>query len=162
GATMLGSLDSPQRSVLLKADTRAIYAPPGFLIYVREGDVIAQRFDASSLALAGDPAVIARNAWLGTGLTGISVSQTGVVAFAAERALTRELTWMDRNGTTLGTLGDAGRWIHVALSPDGKAVAAERLDEKTGAGVTWTMDAVRGAAARLSLRPGWTMEPVWS
>jgi len=84
------------------------------------------------------------------------------VAFAAERALTTQLTWIDRNGTTLGTLGDAGRWIHVALSPDGKAVAAERLDEKTGAGVTWTMDAVRGAAARLSLRPGWTMEPVWS
>src|SRR5262245_51308853 len=32
GATMLGSLDSPERSVLLKADTRATYSPPGFLI----------------------------------------------------------------------------------------------------------------------------------
>jgi len=162
GAMMLGRLDSQERSVLLKADTRAIYSPPGFLVYVREGDVIAQRFDASSLALSGDPVVIARNAWLGTGLTGVSVSETGVVAFAAERAPTTQLTWIDRAGTTLGTLGDPGRWIHVALSPDGKAVAAERLDERTGAGVTWTMDAARGAASRLSLRPGWTMVPVWS
>jgi Tol biopolymer transport system component len=160
-AAMLGSLDSPERREVFKSDTQVLYAP-GFLVYGRGGDVVAHRFDPSSFALSGDPVVVGQNAWLSSGLTGMSVSTTGVLAFATERAPTTELTWLDRAGKPLGTLGEPGRWIHVAVSPDGRAVAAERLDERTGAGVTWTMDAARGAPSRLSLRPGWTMLPTWS
>jgi len=161
-AMMLGDLDSPTRRSILLVGTRALYAPPGFLLYVRDGDVVAHRFDPSSYAVAGDPVVVGRRAWVSLGLSAVSASETGVLAFLTQRLPVTQLTWFDRAGKPLGSLGEPGLWIHAALSPDGKIVAAERLDERTGAGVTWTMDASRGAASRLSLRSGWTLSPVWS
>jgi len=161
-AMMLGDLDSPTRKSILSVETKALYAPPGFLVYVRDGDIVGHRFDLSSYTAVGDPVVVGRRAWVSLGLSAVAASETGVLAFVTQRLPVTQLTWFDRAGKPLGPLGEPGLWIHAAVSPDGKTVAAERVDERTGAGAAWTMDASRGAASRLSLRSGWTLSPVWS
>jgi hypothetical protein len=43
----LGSLDSSESTLVLpEIRSRVEYAPPGYLLYVREGNLMAQRFDA--------------------------------------------------------------------------------------------------------------------
>jgi hypothetical protein len=57
----VGSLDSNDRTWLVEAQSRAVYAPPGYLLFVREGTLLAQPFDASTLRLSGEPVALAGN-----------------------------------------------------------------------------------------------------
>ncbi|MFP5284359.1 MAG: protein kinase domain-containing protein, partial [Thermoanaerobaculia bacterium] len=54
-----GSLGSPDLRFLLPSTSNALYAPPGHLLFVREGNLMAQRFDAGSLELSGEPVAVA-------------------------------------------------------------------------------------------------------
>src|SRR4030095_12086997 len=49
----LGSLDSKERRVVTYMDSRAEYSPLGYLVFVREGALFAQRFDERAARLAG-------------------------------------------------------------------------------------------------------------
>ena len=55
---------------------------------------------------------------------GASVSENGTLVYASDGSLaTRQLTWFDRAGRALGTLGEAAPYINLALSPDERRVA---------------------------------------
>ena len=41
----LGSLDAPETKRLTAADTAGLYVPPGWLLYIRQGTLVARRFD---------------------------------------------------------------------------------------------------------------------
>ncbi|HEX7294925.1 MAG TPA: protein kinase, partial [Pyrinomonadaceae bacterium] len=47
----LGSLDSKESQILLGAISRVVYAPPGYLLYVNQGALVAQPFDSEKLKL---------------------------------------------------------------------------------------------------------------
>src|SRR6266851_913302 len=51
----VGSLDSAETRRLVAAQSNAAYADPGYLLYAREGSLLAHRFDAARLALEGEP-----------------------------------------------------------------------------------------------------------
>jgi Tol biopolymer transport system component len=98
-----------------------------------------------------------------------SVSENGTLVYArgAARAPQR-LTWFDRAGRVLGTLGEApyipgrqGR--HVALSPDEKRVAVALGTGKPENRDIWIIDTVRDIRApRVTVDPGADWSPVWS
>ncbi len=46
-------LGSKDRKLLLRAASRTVYAPPGYLLYVWNGDLLAHPFDAEKLELRG-------------------------------------------------------------------------------------------------------------
>src|SRR5678816_965928 len=48
-------LDGSESKRLLDADAAAVYATSGHLLFVRQGDLFAQPFDATRLTLAGAP-----------------------------------------------------------------------------------------------------------
>ena len=50
----LAALDSKECKLLLHNDSNAIYAAPGFLLFVRDSALMAQRFNLRSLALEGE------------------------------------------------------------------------------------------------------------
>ena len=58
-AIYVGSLDSKERTLLLNASSNALYSPPGYLLYHREGTLMAQPFDAERIQLTGEPVPIA-------------------------------------------------------------------------------------------------------
>ena len=161
-AVMLGDLESPARTRVLASESQAIFAPPDHVVYLREGALVAARFDPVRLEVTGDPVELGPQPWSsGGGLMAASASNTGVLAFATRRVLTTELTWVDRSGRPLGTLGGRGWWVHVDISPDGKTIVAERLEPRTGAGGLWTIDRARGVPSRFTLDPSWNLAPVW-
>ena len=58
--------------------------------------------------LTGDPVTLADAVAFNASITGsaaVAVSASGLVAYRAGAASRRQLTWRDRTGTVLGTLG---------------------------------------------------------
>src|SRR5204862_1177049 len=51
----VGSVGESVGHRLLNEDSMAVYAPPGFLLFVREGVLLAQRFDVTRMVLVGEP-----------------------------------------------------------------------------------------------------------
>src|ERR1700694_2530382 len=57
----LGSFDSTESKRLLAAETNALYSTSGDLLFVRQGTLLRQPFDAKKLALSGDPSAVAEH-----------------------------------------------------------------------------------------------------
>ncbi|HUA63460.1 MAG TPA: protein kinase [Verrucomicrobiae bacterium] len=69
------------------------------------------------------------------------------------------MRWFDRSGNVLGTVGDAGIYVSLALSPDETRVAVRQgyPDEQI-----WLYGLDRGTGVRLSPYPGAAINPLWS
>jgi len=72
------------------------------------------------------------------------------------------LTWFDRQGNKVGTIGESGFYRTLSVSPDGKRVAVERNDPATQNRDIWILDVAGGAATRFTSDPGWEAFPTWS
>jgi len=119
----VGSLDSPEVKRVADVDVAAYYAPPGYLLYVRQGNLMAQPFDAEKLRATQDPIVVARDVVYGGpwGVPAFSTSDTGTLAYQANLHATRLLFWFDRNGKQIGFLGEHHSYAGGArISPDGQ------------------------------------------
>ncbi|MGH9317449.1 MAG: protein kinase domain-containing protein, partial [Thermoanaerobaculia bacterium] len=51
----VGSLDSKEEKFLLRANSSVAYAPPGYLLFLRDRNLLAQPFDAQRIRITGDP-----------------------------------------------------------------------------------------------------------
>ena len=91
--------------------TRTIYVSPGYLLFARDGALMAQRFDADKLETTAEAAPMAEQAdsgYAGAGVTVgyFSASQNGVLVYTSGRAPPGvQLTWFDRTGKRLETAG---------------------------------------------------------
>ena len=153
------------RRLLVAAASNAVYAPPGFLLFLRERTLLAQSFDARRLKLKGAPFPIAdRVDYLpGSAQGQFSVSQTGVLAYyPGGSSLRSQLTWFDRSGKAVETVGGPAVMQAAALSPDGTTIAFDRLDERSGTYDLWLHDLALDRDSRLTFDPGNEMYPVWS
>ncbi len=161
-AIMAGSLDSSLSTRLLAIRSEAAYSPPGYLLYVRGGTLVAQPFDAERSLLSGEAVQVAeRVADADFGNFVFSVSPTGALAYASESPTSR-LVWYDRTGRELGQVGEPGDYLHVDLSPDGARLAVERGDPLGPEHDVWIVDPARGVSSRLTFDPGFDAYPIWS
>ncbi|HWS90074.1 MAG TPA: protein kinase [Pyrinomonadaceae bacterium] len=164
-AVFLGSLDSKQTRLLIDVGSSVSYAPPGYLLYAREGTLVARPFDADRLELTGEavPVVKQIGVTLGNARAHFSVSETGTLIYRPSAAeADTQLVWFDRTGKQLGTVGAAGHYSDIRLSPDGKRLAFRRLDTENGASDIWLMELTRGAPTRLTFDPADDGDAVWS
>src|SRR5262245_37731927 len=72
-----------------------------------------------------------------------------------------QLTWFNRTGRIIGTVGEPAVYYDPALSPDGTTLAIEKRDGRAATDL-WTIDLARGAAARLTSAPGFESVATWS
>ncbi len=164
-AVFVASLDGSGVEQLLFADSPAVYAPPGYLVYVREGTLMAQPFDADTRRLTGDAAPVAEQiASFGTtSLRAFSVSSNRVLAYRTGASLAQvQLAWFDRTGRRLDTLGETADYTNPVLSPDGKRIAVGRRDSKTLTRDVWLFELERGTASRLTFDPADDFNPAFS
>jgi Tol biopolymer transport system component len=165
-AIILGSLDSPERTPLLRVSSSAAYSPPGYLLFVRERSLLAQKFDPDKKSLNGEAFPIAEDVLFnpGNNLALFSASANGVLAFSSGVGVlgNRQLEWISREGKRLGKLGTAALVYDFALSPDEKRVVFRRIDRQTRNEDLWILDILRGTESRFTFRPGRDDDPVWS
>jgi Tol biopolymer transport system component/DNA-binding winged helix-turn-helix (wHTH) protein len=164
GEVYLASLDGKETKRLLAADTNAVYAPPGYLLFVRDGTLLAQRFDVALLELTGEPMRIAEqvqfNDWTHRGH--FSVSENGVLVYYSGVEENSQLGWFDRTGKSLGLVGGGGGPRYASLSPDEKRVAFSLRDPQVGSYHLWLLDLVRGTNSRFTSDPANDFQAIWS
>ena len=156
----LGSLDSPDVRALTNADSQAVYSAAGYLLFMRGTTLLAQPFDARSGVLSGDPRPVAEGVSRAFSNAACSVSATGVLIYRSGRLVNRQLTWFDRAGRPIGTIGGVHDFNGVHLSPDERRVAYHRHDGRPN-GDLWVVDLVRGGEERFT-HSAENNAPVWS
>jgi Tol biopolymer transport system component/tRNA A-37 threonylcarbamoyl transferase component Bud32 len=172
----LGSLDvKPEQQSsrrILSTSQMAVYvasteAKMGRLLFLREGTLLSQTFDERSLQPQGDPIPVAERVGSYHLSAFFSVSQSSVLAYSAgptERWLS-QLNWLDRQGKQLGHAEQPGTYSYTdfALSPDGKRLAASKIDPRAGAETgIWLLDLIRGVSTRFTFDLSPDSAPVWS
>jgi Tol biopolymer transport system component len=164
-ATCVGDLNSKERRPLPGIASEAKYSTTGHLVFIRDGALMAQPFDAKRLELSGeafpvaDPFVPARTAIAGA----FSVSARGELAYYVPTAggatgANTDLTWYDRTAKSLGVAGATGEYSYPELSPDGKFVAFGRGSPSD----IWVLDIGKGLTSRLTSDPAADSYPKWS
>jgi Tol biopolymer transport system component len=159
-AIRLGSLNSTESTILLDADSDAIYSA-GYLLFLRGDTLMAQPFDQSNLRLSGEalPAVEHVQGNQNNSLGAFSASVSGLLAYAAGGA-EFELTWFDRKGNRIGSLGDAAQFNRLEFSPDRRNLA---VSITTGSNMDiWLYDVERGLPRRFTFDPATELQAVWS
>ncbi len=160
---VLGDLDSKESRVLWRSDSGAVWAPPGSLLFAREGTLFAQKLDARRLVAIGDPVAIAANVRFLTDNSLVQATAGGDrLAYGLWRH-DRRLVWVDRKGQELGTVGQTVDYEDIRISPTGDRVAAAIRDPAAGwSNDIWVLDVARGIATRLSSERSDDFSPVWS
>ena len=167
----VGSLDvKPEEQDLTRivaTRTNGEYAPSathpalGDLLFVRDGTLIGQRFDAARRQLVGDPVPVAEQVAEAGNPSGrfayFSVSQTGVLAYRQRQVVTGTPVWVDRSGRELASVVDAplDELINVRLSPDDSRLAV------IAAGDVWVYDLTGRPPIKLTFDGGNDM-PLWT
>ncbi len=173
-ATYVGSLDGADKqqsskpliaageATLVFAGAPATYVPAwgvnsGKILFLNsDGTLMAQAFDASRLESKGDPSPVAE------GVRTFTTSANGVLAYTeGERGTPLQLTWFDRQGKVLGTVGEPGIYPSPAISPDGRTVAVPLFD-RSGKIDLWLYDLQNGKRTRFTFDGPANLFPVWS
>ncbi|HEU5258350.1 MAG TPA: winged helix-turn-helix domain-containing protein [Vicinamibacterales bacterium] len=157
----VGELGTTKGQRLIDVMSSCIYAAPGFLLYARSSTLYAQPFDAVRLRLVGVPVpvadAVAYNAITGRVL--VAAADSGVIAYRGPPIT--ELVWMNRFGTRQRVAAPAGTYFGFSIAPDGRRIAAARLDPRIGTTDIW-MFGPDEREVRVTDNPAWDTSPVWS
>jgi serine/threonine protein kinase/Tol biopolymer transport system component len=171
--TYLGAVDArPEQqspNPLVHSSWQAEYVPSvdgrsGYLLFLRDSTLMAQPFDDRRLELTGQAVPVAEQVDDNTGGAGgyadFSASANALV-FRRKTPSDQQLTWYNRQGTSLGTLGEPGAFAHtLGLSPNGKRLAIGR---KSGTASIWLWDLTHGGSGtRFTFNSSQDVDPVWS
>ncbi|HEV3214743.1 MAG TPA: protein kinase [Vicinamibacterales bacterium] len=173
----VGSLDGvtpPTR--VLPDQSNAVFAAPdasgtrGYLLFRREGTLMAQPFDSGRIAMSGDMFPLAEQVGNSgnTNHGAFSVSENGVLAYASGDVTIggllqgRELVWMERTGKRLGAIGQPGLFFAAALSADEKRISFAIATQGGDGSDEWVYDVTRGVPSRFTFRTGLSADGVWS
>jgi Tol biopolymer transport system component/predicted Ser/Thr protein kinase len=160
----VASLDGGEPTRVVPAETAAAYAPPGYLLLVRQGVLLVQPFDAARATVAGEPIPVAQSVGTDDGFfhSAFSVSATGVLAHRAGAAPRRQLVWVDRAGKGLGAIRppDEVTVSNPEVAPDGQRVAVNRNVQ--GNIDVWLIEVGRGLASRFTFDPSNDRSPLLS
>ena len=162
----VGSLDvdarNQSRQRILATGVPAVFAN-GHLHFLRDGTLMAQPFDARRMELQGAAVPVAQDVAVTWYFTGVySVSDEGVLVYrTASSPGTFQLTWVDRQGKTLGTFGPPGTDRGVALSPDGRRAVVKDAPYNM-AGDLWMLDLASGRRTRFTFNQDVYSPAVWS
>ncbi|HMG32601.1 MAG TPA: protein kinase [Blastocatellia bacterium] len=120
---------SGMRKVLVEGGFCPSYSRSGHLVYARNGNLFAIRFDADGLAVIGQPYPVLEGVLMSrnTGVANFDLSATGDLAYIPGKAVggARTLFWVDRKGQSEQVPLPARSYLHPRLSPDAGRLAIE-------------------------------------
>jgi serine/threonine protein kinase len=162
----LASLDgNPSRLLLAEGDDtaeRGVAYVPGFLLFLRNGALVARRFDEQRLEVLSEEVRLVDDVPACCGSWDPwSVSANGVVVFWRNQwGYDAVLRWYARDGSSSPAVDAPARYGGFALSPDDRRIAFERF-RAGGLRDLWVLDESREAETRLTF-DGDSFSPVWS
>ncbi|MEO6333942.1 MAG: protein kinase [Pyrinomonadaceae bacterium] len=165
----VASLDSPEPKFLMETTVSGTYAEDGgkgYLLFVREETLMAQRFDPDSLALTGEATPLIQGILAFPGEVGPTAysafsAAAGHLIYRTGDQQTTRLTWFDRTGKSGGPIGEPAGYHEPVLSGDGTKVLFGRSEGAATQDV-YLQDLTRGNTTRLTFDPGADGTPVFT
>ncbi len=161
GEVYVGSLDGRGNKLVLQASANAAYAL-GYLLFVRQFNLMAQPFDLSRLELTGQAVPIAENVLYDAGWwrSIFAASENGVLAYASGILQGSQLSWFDRAGKQLGVPGVKEDFYYgLRLSPNGQRVLLTAGEPTSN---LWILELGRGVQTRFTFQTLNTITGAWS
>jgi serine/threonine protein kinase len=127
------SLSSRHVTDLIEADSAAQFSPPNQFVFVRGGNLFAQKFDPAAIRLSGTPVQIAPAIQVDPARSTAAFSTAGTrLVYAPGSGFSlKQLQWIDAAGKAAGNIGEpSGYYYAMSMSSDQKllAVAISRGD----------------------------------
>ena len=160
-ALFMASIDGGRRTHLLDGLSKFAYAD-GYLLYHREGTLMAQPFDHKEARLTGEAIPVVENLFTAEGgFAAFTIADNGTLAYRANsESAAATLTWFDQQGNRVGTVAGPGAYENPQLSRDGRWLAVCR--KAGGQHDIWIVDLQRNVPVRLTTDPAVDDFPVWS
>jgi eukaryotic-like serine/threonine-protein kinase len=149
--------------LLLQGDHPAIYAPPGYVLFPRSGDIVARAFDERRLEFTGDVTPLVQSseywptpvhsagsvfaAWYGS-WPSFSVSDAGTLTYAITEQPPVQFQWMHRAGGVPQRVGAPGSYQTFDLAVDDSQLLFSKVEAAQAS--LWTLDLARGVTSRLT------------
>ncbi len=168
GAVVVASLDGQARTTMLTGQiTNAEWVPPDSILYVLNGNLVAQRIDPATLDKKGEATLVVQDIGFADsvdnmpfGFGHFTASTGGLLAYESVGALRdTQLQWFGRNGERLAAEGRPEPIGFVETSPNGSQVAFHVGSENSD---IWTLDLGRQSETRLTSGPGIEEYPIWT
>jgi eukaryotic-like serine/threonine-protein kinase len=161
----IGSLTGEAKIVAPSALSNAGYAN-GYLFYLDDKKSLrAAVLDAAKGTVAGDSLVVADLVGFQPSIFwgAFSVAENGTVVYNPNvGAALSVLTWYDRAGKELGSVGDIGVLSNPTLSPDDSRLTIDIADAKATDVNVWLNDLKRGTNSRFTFDSSEDVGGVWS
>jgi Tol biopolymer transport system component len=156
------SLQTGQKRVLVEPGMHPRYSPSGHLVYARNGNLLAVRFDPQRLEVQGQPFTVLEGVLMSrnTGAAVFDISASGDLIYAPGKADggARALFWVDRSGKPERLPLTPRSYLHPRLSPDRQQLALEIEGPNHD---FYIYDFARGVLSKMTT-DGMSHWPVWS
>ena len=157
-----GTLKDGTYKRVVESDSDGLYAS-GYLLYHRQSQLMAQRFDPGNGNVSGEPIPIVSfmeydpGTWHAT----FTASDNGLMLYEpGTKSRGVQLVWMDRAGKTLDQVTNEGGFKGSGrISPDGKRLVTAEGDPE---GDIWVIDLANSSRTRLTFGGATHLMPSWS
>jgi Tol biopolymer transport system component len=148
GSLFGASLSGEKPRQILESASNVQYSE-GYLLYLRETVLVAQRFDPKALKFDGDPKPVAEKLdyWNARDIAAFTAAH-GTLVFRHGSLQKTQPMWVDRTGKELARFGEFGLYSSPKPSDDGTLVGLVRPDADTGRGDVWIVDTKRNTVSR--------------
>jgi Tol biopolymer transport system component len=136
----------------------------GYVFFVRDGAIQAQKLDLASYQLTGNVLRIFDKVKLQSRIfyAAFSASRDAVLAQEAGEVSLSRLIWYNRNGKNISDSAPTDTYANLAISHDGKYIVTDKTDTTNENTDVFIYDAARASFRRLTFDPGIDAVPVWA
>jgi Tol biopolymer transport system component len=159
------SLETGERKTLVSGASNPHYATSGHILYGAQSAVRAMRFDLDRLEVRGAPvSVVERVRMNFSGAVNFDVALDGSFVYISGTTTgidtSRQLVWVNRDGTEEPIAVDTAAYNWARVSPDGTRLAVSLTDK--GSQDVWIHELARGTLSRLTTDPKIDNLPLWT
>jgi eukaryotic-like serine/threonine-protein kinase len=165
------SLRNPaQRQQIVRTAAKAVYVlprdpEPGYLLWMQDQTLVAQRFNENNLTREGDPVSVAEQIGLNPAISiraAYWASDSGLlVYFQNASAAKRPLVWLNTDGKQVEAAPE-DNYAEIALAPGQGRVAVAREEMNANNYDIWVREFERGVMTRLTFNAAQEHLPLWS
>ena len=149
------------RRLLVTFATSPYAVAPDLLLFLRNGNLMAERVDFNSARPLGEALTVARPSTPTSGIRTYSVSSHDVLTYLeglqADHGI---MVWYGRDGSRLGMVEVPSSSAEAFLSPDEKRVSFSFSSD--GFRNTWLLQLDTGVVSPLTFETGQVLDPIWS